>query len=211
MFSPDTERQAAAFDAIGERYDLAFAHKSAQVEAGKWLMEHLPPKARVLDAGCGTGVPTARMLAEAGCDVLGIDISQEMLRLARQNVPTARFARMNAAAPELPAGSFDAVTAFFLLLMLRKAELPGAVRNLARLLRPGGYLLLSMVEGDMDYVPVPFLGQTPHVTLVPQPEMEAVLRGEGLELLDVSTVDFPPTREGTPPERQLFFRCRVSP
>ena len=71
--------QAAAFDQIGGRYDEAFPHKQGQVAAASWLIGQLGPGARVLDAGCGTGVPTARQLAEAGLDVTGIDISPVML------------------------------------------------------------------------------------------------------------------------------------
>src|SRR5688572_20996774 len=67
--------QAAAFDRIGERYDEAFPHKEGQEKAGAWLLHRLPPASRVLDAGCGTGLPTARQLADAGMAVTGIDIS----------------------------------------------------------------------------------------------------------------------------------------
>ncbi len=52
--------------AIGEPYDVAFANRSAQEAATRWLMERFPAGAKVLDAGCGSGLPTAKMLAEAG-------------------------------------------------------------------------------------------------------------------------------------------------
>lgn len=61
---PDRTGQAEAFDAIGGRYDEAFPHKDGQVEATDWLVGALPAGARVLDLGCGTGLPTARRLAE---------------------------------------------------------------------------------------------------------------------------------------------------
>ena len=65
MFSTETQRQAAAFDMIGERYDDAFPHKSAQIIATQWVIDRLTPGARVLDVGSGTGVPTAGMLVES--------------------------------------------------------------------------------------------------------------------------------------------------
>ena len=85
-----TDRQAAqawAFDRIGEHYDEAFPHKEGQLSAGEWLLERLAPGSRVLDVGCGTGIPTARQLVDAGHHVVGVDISEEMLRLARRDVP----------------------------------------------------------------------------------------------------------------------------
>src|SRR4051812_28243948 len=83
--------QAWAFDRIGERYADAFPHKEGQFAAGDWLLERLRPGSRVLDVGCGTGVPTARGLADAGHHVTGIDISEGMLRIARREVPEGEF------------------------------------------------------------------------------------------------------------------------
>jgi SAM-dependent methyltransferase len=89
--------QAKAFDQIGAAYDQAFPFKEGQLAAGEWLVERLPPGARVLDVGCGTGLPTARRLVDAGFKVTGIDISEGMLQLSRQNVPEATFTRLDVA------------------------------------------------------------------------------------------------------------------
>lgn len=56
----DHTGQAEAFDAIGDRYDEAFPHKDGQLAADEWLTGTLPAGSRVLDPGCGTGLPTAR-------------------------------------------------------------------------------------------------------------------------------------------------------
>ena len=74
----------------------------------------------MLDLGCGTGVPTAGMLAESGLEVVGIDVSTEMLALARRNVPTGRFVAMDVMELDDSLGRFDAACAFFSLLMLRR-------------------------------------------------------------------------------------------
>jgi Methylase involved in ubiquinone/menaquinone biosynthesis len=124
VFSPETRRQAAAFDAIGERYDDVFPHKSGQIIATQWMIDRLATGARVLDLGCGTGVPTAGMFAESGIEVVGIDVSTEMLALARRNVPTGRFVAMDAMELDDTLGRFDAACAFFSLLMLRRIRHP---------------------------------------------------------------------------------------
>ena len=64
----DRQGQAEAFDALGGRYDEAFPHKEGQVSAGEWLIRSLPAGSRVLDLGCGTGVPTARQMVKTDAD-----------------------------------------------------------------------------------------------------------------------------------------------
>src|SRR5262245_36655162 len=119
--------QASAFDHIGERYDEVFPHKEGQLAAVSWLIGRLAPGARVLDVGCGTGVPATRQLTDAGAQVTGIDISPVMLDLARRNVPAARFIQMDTLDVSRELGEFDAVVSFFSLLMLPRAEIPVAL------------------------------------------------------------------------------------
>jgi ubiquinone/menaquinone biosynthesis C-methylase UbiE len=204
----DAALQAAVFDAIAEKYDDVFSEKQAQIEAVDWLLERLPPRARVLDVGSGTGLPTAKALADAGHEVHGIDISGEMVRIARRNVPAGQFEQVDVLGLSRPDASYDAATAFFSLLMLPRDGVRQALGALRRMLRPGGHFLLSMVEGDLDYEAIEFMGQRVRLTAFPQAALEALLREQQLEVLDARCVSFTP-KEGAPPERQLFYRCRV--
>ena len=209
MFSAETRRQAAAFDAIGERYDDVFPHKSGQIIATQWMIDRLAPGARVLDLGCGTGVPTAGMLAESGLEAVGIDVSTEMLALARRNVPTGRFVAMDVMELDDSLGQFDGVCAFFCLLMLRRSDIPRVLRRVRSVLRPGGLVAIGMVEGDLDYAPVTFLGQPMSVTAYPQADLEAAIRAEGLHVLEVDVEEFEPASAEVPAERQVFLYCQA--
>ncbi|CAA9245903.1 MAG: SAM-dependent methyltransferase [uncultured Corynebacteriales bacterium] len=207
VFSAETRRQAAAFDAIGERYDDVFPHKSGQIIATQWVIDRLAPGARVLDLGCGTGVPTAGMLAETGLEVVGVDVSTEMLALARRNVPTGRFVAMDLMELDGSLGEFDGVCAFFSLLMLRKEDIPRVLRRTKALLRPGAVVAIGMVEGDFDYAPLSFLGQEVAVTAFPRVDLESVIRAEGLHVLEVDVEEFEPASADVPAERQIFLYC----
>jgi cyclopropane fatty-acyl-phospholipid synthase-like methyltransferase len=203
--------QAAAFDRIGKAYDDAFPHKEGQAAAGDWLVRRLRPGARVLDVGCGTGVPTARQLADAGCDVTGIDISEGMLDLARREVPGATFLRLDVVdVPDVgeSRGGFDAIVAFFSLLMLTRAEIPTTLHRLHDLLEPEGYLLLGMVEADLDDTPAEYLGNLVRLTGYPRDELRTVVTDAGFEVLYLQPLSYAPSAPHTPPETQLFVYCR---
>lgn len=199
--------QAAAFDRIGARYDEAFPHKEGQLAAGEWLINRLSPGSRVLDVGCGTGLPTARQLAEAGYAVTGIDISDGMLQLARRDVPMATFRQLDVAglpAKGIAEGGHDAVVAFFSLLMLARDEIPATLRTLRTLLTPGGYLLLSMVEADIDEMPLQFLGNRVWVSGYLRDELRQMVEDAGFDVLDVQALSYAPATTTVPPEVQLF-------
>jgi 2-polyprenyl-3-methyl-5-hydroxy-6-metoxy-1,4-benzoquinol methylase len=201
--------QAAAYDRIGEHYDEAFPHKDAQVTSTAGLIERLRPGARVLDVGCGTGLPTTRRLADAGLSVTGVDISPVMLDIARRNVPEASFAHVDMVDldPEL-LGTYDAVVAYFALLHLPRARVPRALSALRGMLVPGGWLTLSMVEADVDDLPIPFLGHHVRVTGYFRDDLRGLLTEAGFAVEEEETASYAPSSAQADPEIQLFLTCR---
>ncbi len=113
-----------------------------------WLQTHLLPRlspssSRVLDLGCGNGVPATRMLAER-FDVTGVDISDVQIARARQLVPEATFLRADMASVQFPSASFDAVVSFFALIHVPVEEQPEILRRISVWLRPGGFFLATV-------------------------------------------------------------------
>jgi ubiquinone/menaquinone biosynthesis C-methylase UbiE len=204
------ERQAAqadGFDAIGARYDEAFPYKEGQVACIERLLAELPAGARVLDAGAGTGLPTARRLVDAGCAVTCVDFSPGMLELARRNVPEAVFVLGDLLdLPDDP-GQYEAVAAFFSLLMLPRERIESVLRMFHRVLTPAGRFAVAMVEADVDDMPIPFLGKWMRVSGYLRDTWTAVLERAGfvVEWDDVRT--YIPEQAATP-EVQLFALCR---
>lgn len=104
----------------------------------------LPAGARILDAGCGTG-DGLRWLAAFGV-VVGIDLHPAAIRHAVR--VSTRLARASIQALPHPAGLFDLVTSFEVLYHLAVRDDVGALREFARVLRPGGWLLLRVPAHD---------------------------------------------------------------
>lgn len=98
---------------------------------------------KVLDLCCGQGNLTA-MLADAGAEVTGLDFSAEMLGRARQAVPQATLVEADAARMPFEDGTFDAVFNNFGMMHLPDAA--AALKEVARILRPGGTFAMATWE-----------------------------------------------------------------
>ena len=107
----------------------------------------IPAGARVLELGCGAGIPMTAALAD-GRDVTGVDISATQIGMARENVPSATFLQADMTAVDFPPDSFDAVVAFYSLTHVPRDEVPPLLARIHRWLRPGGALIVTMGADD---------------------------------------------------------------
>jgi SAM-dependent methyltransferase len=136
--------------------DLAYIHDADFTECArqaaatvlKLLREKKIKSGLVVDLGCGSGVLAGR-LTRAGFDVLGVDISESMLKLARKRAPKARFKRGSLFRTRLPKSV--AVTAIgecvnYLFDPRGTALLAHFFRRIYRALLPGGVFVFDIVE-----------------------------------------------------------------
>lgn len=197
------------FDQLAEKYQGEHSNNPFQTALVERIGALLPAGTSILDLGCGTGVPTARLLTESDHRVVGVDISEGMLRLARNQVPAAEF--VHADFKDLPDdfGRFDAATAFFSLLMLSKAEIERVLTRAAVWVKPGGYLAIGMVNFDGDSLPFEFLGVPVTVSGYLEPDLAAVVEAHGFKVETIETVDFTPP-DG-PLESQIFVLAQRTP
>ena len=99
---------AESYDRIFERHSQWAVTVRAEERARytSVLLRQLAPGARVLELGCGVGLPTTQKLAGRFA-VTGVDISPKQVALARQNVPGADFVCADMAVLDLPTASYD--------------------------------------------------------------------------------------------------------
>ncbi|MFE2050662.1 class I SAM-dependent methyltransferase [Streptomyces sp. NPDC059459] len=199
---------AAVFDALGADYEKAFAASRTHRHSLEWLLGRLAPGSRVLDVGSGTGRPTAETLANAGHDVLGVDVSPVMVELATRQVPAASFRCADIRDVPLEDASFDAVCVYFSLLQLDRREQADLVRGLVRALRPGGPMVLATVPLDVEGVDAAFMGRPVRVSSFTAQGFAAVAEEAGLEVLAREASMFTPAHPAAQPEPHLFLHAR---
>ncbi|PZF80081.1 class I SAM-dependent methyltransferase [Jiangella anatolica] len=117
------------------------------------LLDELPTGVAV-DAACGTG-RHASYLAERGFSVVGVDVSPEMLAVARSKVPAGAFVQGDLAALPLPDDGADLVVCA--LALSHVPDLKPVFAEFARVLRPGGSLVVSDPRGRLGDVGLPIV------------------------------------------------------
>jgi SAM-dependent methyltransferase len=133
------------YDLVSEAYrtdDFDFAD-SIYRQPLSWLESILTPGDRVLDLGCGCGIPVARTLSSR-FQVLGIDISPVQIQRAQRLVPEAEFQCSDFTDVALPVASFEAVVAFYSIIHVPIQEQPALFDSIASWLVPKGLFLGSV-------------------------------------------------------------------
>jgi len=182
-FSGPKELVRAGYDAIGPGYAAWAATVRSPV--ARYLDEldaRLADGSRVLDLGCGPGVPAARLAARHRLTC--VDFSAAQLELARGAVPDATFVEADMTALELPARSFDAAIALYSILHVPPDEQPPLLRRIAGWLEPGGLFLATLGVGhspavlDPDWLGAPMfsssLGAQAYLELFPESGFEVL-------------------------------------
>lgn len=217
-----TAEEHQMWDDLNFEYEEAYRDNPFKKACVEKAISLLKPGAAVLDVGCGTGIPVAKMLSSAGMHVTGTDVAPSMVRYAQQQVP-GRFevADMVSYTPD---NTFDAIFVIYSQLGLSYAQFSTAISQLAKTLLPDGLIVIGQSPADgkvaaddpawkasKTYVEgynLPFWGQ-PFPTLMFTREGQAqFLRSMGLEVV-YDTVDvFQPNNPNCAPETQQYIIAR---
>lgn len=109
------------------------------------LSEFFPKEGKLLDLGCGGGEPVTGYFARKGFDVTGVDISKEMILIAREQIPQGKFTQADMSECRFDNASFDLIVSTFAIIHVPQKEQDQLLKNIRVWLKPSGiaYLVLE--------------------------------------------------------------------
>jgi SAM-dependent methyltransferase len=188
----------ASYDSVAEEYASHYFHELTYKPFDSNVLARfaqlIPEAGQICDIGCGPG-HVARFLAELGADVLGVDISPAMVEVARRLNPGLTFEQGDMLRLQFPEGKFAGIATFYSLIHIDRSRVPRALRELLRVLAPGGRLLAAFHVGRGEIHREEFLGKIVsfHASFFGIEEMKANLEEAGFlieETLDRAPYEF---------------------
>jgi SAM-dependent methyltransferase len=138
-----------AWESVSETYADSRDPTGSDADLIDDLLADLPSDPLVLDVGCGDG---ARTLANLPAGSLGLDVARAGLELAAATVPEARLLQADMTAVPLAPRTADAITAYHAVFHVSREKHATVYREFARVLRPGGRLLMTLPGGRFETV-----------------------------------------------------------
>jgi SAM-dependent methyltransferase len=144
----------SGYDTVAEDYAREFRDEMSKKPFDRkmleWLIEKVNGLGTICDLGCGVG-QVAGYLHSRGASVCGIDLSTEMIKQAQRLNPDIAFQQGNMLALSgVAEDSFGGIAAFYSIIHIPRLSLGDALREMKRVLCPGGRLLLTFHIGQKD-------------------------------------------------------------
>jgi len=174
---------ASGYDRVGEEYTAL--ESAVAWPRMRWVEEvvtRLPDGSRVLDLGCGNGVPATARIAESH-HATGVDVSARQIELARANVPAAEFVVGDALELRYAPGSFDAVVACYTFDHLPRERLNEMFALVHEWLADAGWFLFSVETGDEPGLVGQWLGVPMFFSSYAPEETRRLVAGAGFDIV----------------------------
>jgi SAM-dependent methyltransferase len=152
------------------------------------LRGRLPDDPLVVDAGCGDG---ARTLANLPDGSIGVDFARAGLDLAAGEVPAARLLQGDMLQLPLRKGVADAVTAYHAVFHVDRERHPEVYAEFARVLKPGGWLLMTLPGGRFETVRRGWMGGSMFFSTPGRGRTLDAIEDAGFEDAETVTADDP--------------------
>lgn len=134
------------YDRAAEEWAERGYAQDAEVECLRDFLRMIPEGGRVLDLCCGAGYESRRV-ADLGYEAVGVDFSEESIKIARQRNPDISFYQEDMLRDYSYIGTVDAIMVIAGLVHVENEKLPLAFEQMSKVLKKGGKLLVSVREG----------------------------------------------------------------
>jgi ubiquinone/menaquinone biosynthesis C-methylase UbiE len=177
----------SSYDRVARRYAEEYFAELERKPYDRGMLdefaESVRDQGRACEIGCGPG-QVARYLKDRGVDIHGVDLSAEMVRNASRLNPDISFEQGDMLALKASENSLAGIVSFYTIIHLQRADVTGALREMNRVLQPGGHLLISFHEGEGELHREEWYGQpvSIDVTLMNCDEMTDYLEAAGFEV-----------------------------
>jgi SAM-dependent methyltransferase len=134
--------QSNGWNDIADQF-IAARSMVGRVLVGNWARDHLPHASRVIDIGCGSGVPITEALIDEGFDVYAIDAAPNLIAAFQQRFPHVPSVCEAAQDSDFFGLNFDAAVSIGLMFLLSAQDQNKLIDRAAQALRPGGRFLFT--------------------------------------------------------------------
>ncbi len=203
----------ASYDLVAEYYADEFfgelKRKPFDCELLDEFAESARGEGRVCEIGCGPG-QIARYLQDHGLKMQGIDLSEEMIKSARRLNPDISFEKGDMRKLTSVDSILDGIVCFYAIIHLKREEITGALKEMHRLLKPEGKLLVAFHGGQGELHRVEWYDKpvSIDVTLFETEEFSGYLKSAGFEVERI--VERPPYDFEHPTRRVYAFGRKPS-
>ena len=160
---------------IGEKTASPYLNGGNYILVFDEFCSKLPKDGVVLDLGCGPGVPVTKELVKRGFKVKAIDFSEEMIKIAKTNVPQASFEKISMTEIDYK-NEFDGVIASYTMLCLDPGNFDIAASKISRSLKKGGFFFIALNEPIQEYTEEDYYTKIDGQTIYSRPYSEDEIR-----------------------------------
>jgi len=182
-----------AYDKNCVAFENKFMEYPPYIKKIREFINLLEPGMKVLDLGCGPGnVSRQLMLSGKEFIIKGIDLSEEMIKLSRENAPSGDFSCQDIREVSFKDQSFDVIILSFCIVHLTDMEMVPLLQKVSKYMRKEGKLYLSFMEGKKDgFERTSFSKEEIYFYYHSADSVEKLLKDNSLSIIKVTKQDYP--------------------
>ncbi len=147
----DQKKIILTYDSIANEYDKLYAKPSCHI---KELLNYISKDSVVLDLGCGAG-NNATYLSKMGYNVTGMDLSDNMITIAKNKKSDAKFIKGDVRKLNFKNDSCGSIISSYIFCHLSKTDVEKCLARFHDILRPGGMLFIESFTGNLGEITIP--------------------------------------------------------